>query len=185
MTKPKKPNIFKQMPKKNDPQLKPHYKGLTFKEGRFVDELAKQAVEDGEINRAKAARKTYNAKPKTAIMMGSRLMSKDKIRTAYLAELDRNGLNDEVSIQTFKRQFTATKPSLLPDGSIEKIPDNAIQLRAVQEYHKLKGYYAPTTSQSAKLNVYAELTPQDLEAEERAIAERVKSLEATTEDEKG
>ena len=172
------------MPKKNDPQLKPHYQGLTFKQGKFVDNLVKGVVEDGEINRAKAARKTYNAKPKTAIMMGSRLRSRDDVRTAFLAELDRNGLNDGLSIQTFKRQFSATKQQLDPDGGYTEVPDNAIQLRAVQEYHKLKGYYAPTTATSQTLNIHADLTPHELEAEEIAIQEDIKALEANTEAEK-
>ena len=171
------------MPKKNDPQLKPHYKGLTFKQGKFVDELVKQAKTDGELNRTKAVLKIYNAKPKTANMMGSRLMSKDNVRTAYLEELDQQGLNDGLSITTFKRQFTATKPQLLPDGNVEEIPDHAIQLRAVQEYHKLKGYYAPTTSQTATLHAYANLTLQELENEEQRLTESIKSLEADSESE--
>lgn len=169
------------MPIKNDPQKKEHYKGLTFKEGRFVDELVRQATEEGNINRTKAALVAFNAKPNTARTMGSRLMSRDNIRQAFLTELDRYGLNDKLSVTTFKRIFGATKRQLDPDGNYNEVPDYPTQLRAVQEYHKVKGLYPDkktvVTKREATLNLYADMTPEQLEEVEKELVESIKELE--------
>ena len=170
------------MPKKNDPQSKPHYKGLTFKEGRFVDELAKQAVTNGEINRTKAALKTYDVKPISAPKIGSKLANRVDIRKAFLTEMESLGVSSKLSITTHKRAFLATKQQRdYETGELTETPDYNTQMRAVQEFNKIIGAYAPTTAQTQRLNLYADLTPQQLEAEESAIQDRVKSLEANTE----
>ena len=171
------------MPKKNDPQAKEHYKGLTIKEGNLVDEAVRQVVEEGTLNKTKAAMKAYNPKnKKVAGVMGSQALAKNRVRRAFLAELDQRGVDDGLSINTFKRQFNASKPQRDYDtGEIVEVPDHAVQLRAVQEYHKLRGYYpdkkATVTKKEATLNLYANMTPQELEKVEQTVVERIRSLE--------
>ena len=169
------------MPKKNDPQSKPHYQGLTFKRARFVDEAVKQFAQNGEVNRGKAAAKVYNLKPSSAYTIGSKEFNRVDVRRAFLVEMEDKGLKSEVSIQAHLDAFKATKAQLLPDGNVVEMPDHNIRLSASKEFNKIIGAYAPTTSQSAKLNIYAELTPQELAEQEEAIQDRVRSLEASTE----
>jgi len=146
-----------------------------------VDELAKQA-QNGELNRSEAAAKVYNVKNSdVAKSMGSRTFTKDNVRKAFLVELENLGLDNKLSISTHRQTFNAIKRQLDPDGGYTEVPDYATRLRAVDLYYKVKGLYPDKQTTTHSLNVYADLPPQQLEAEESAIEQRVKSLEESTE----
>ena len=164
------------------PKDKPHYKGLTVKQQGFVDEIVEQVVERGEINAKQAALVAYDTKPSVAGVIGHENLNKPYLREAYLLELERRGLSDDLASKTLKNAMLANKRVRdYETGKIKNEPDHPTRLRAAQEYHKVKGLYPDKKVQinrhTASVSLFASMTTKELRNEVRRVEASIKKLQ--------
>ena len=170
------------MPKvKHQPHKKPHYKGLTRKQAIFTDEIVRQTVEEGKINSKQAGALAF-PEAKVPRQIGYETLTKPYVREAYLIELERQGVTDELASGTVKNALLADKRVRdYETGEIRHEPDHPTRLKAAQEYHKVKGLYPDKRIQVdkrvANINIYAKMDAKRLKKEVKRVTERISELQ--------
>lgn len=167
---------------------KEHLDGLTDKQQKLVLTLAKQFEEEGGINATKAILKHYDTSYDVARSMGSEYLTKPNVRRAYIKELEARGCTKELASKTLTNAMRAKKRQRnYETGEIFYEPDHSTRLRAVKEFHKLLDLYPSkkikTTETSAKLEISANLSEEELKSEIEKLEGRIERLESGEEEE--
>jgi len=164
------------------PKEKPHYKGLTVKQQNFVDEVVRQIKEEGKLNVKEATLKTYEAKPSSAAAMGHENLTKPYIRDAYLAELEAQGVTDELAAKAVRGAMKAEQRQRnYETGEVYYEPDHRTRLKAAKEYHKLRGVYPDKTvrvdKRIAKFDLYTDMNITELQRRLKTVEGEISKLE--------
>jgi len=143
---------------------------LTLKEQGFVHDLVKNKVI------YKAVEKNYNVSSKrNATVYGNHLMHQPRIQYAILDLMDKTGVSDVRLVEKLKSHiFDAKKEVLDADNQVVELKDNTTSLKALDMAFKIKGAYAPERHEvvSANLNIYQDLTDEELDRRLELIAAR-------------
>ena len=168
--------------KKLYPPSKPHYKGLTIPQQQFVNSLVEQTKTTGRPNLTQSAFKAFNPhNDNVARNMGSEVLAKPNVREAYLIEMENSGITDSRLSATLSMALDATKIEHSPTEPDIEVPDHNIRLKAVQEAHKVKGYYPDQRltidKRQANINLDIKLNSNQLKNELKRLQDNISKLQ--------
>jgi len=156
------------------PKDKPHMKGLSMKQQKWVEVTA----ETGEP--AKAAVIAYPTQ-KVPKQMAVDNLARPYLREAILMEMEHQGITDALLTTKLKDGLDASKIHTSHTEPDKVIPDHPTRLRYVQECNKLRDAYPDkqinVSKQVANINLYGTLSDEQLEARKLQLQEDIKQIQ--------